>query len=252
MSEEPLIKSDEYFNNLNWDNINTPYYWFKNQPFNTHVINSINLLGVQSEHFIVKSLNDFKSSIENLDLLGRVESLIEEEYSHSLQVVRFYNSYKKNDYAIGLPNTLMRFLFKVTSKCFSKKMKLAMSVALEHHTHSLAKQAFEIELMPDNVSDIYDLMNWHFKEELAHKTLLMDVYNYIGLGYVRRVVAMLYIINFIILLHTTNSIYFIFKNRQRRVNYSDFLDLIKLVFGKKGLIRVTNYYFSIFKRQYKP
>ena len=255
MYSEDRIKSPIYFDAICWREINPPLFWYKGEPVVTHFFNALSMGIPETERFLVRTLKRFENDIENNELKQKIRQFISEENSHSLQHTKFNYEWKRKLYPVDFSMKFSRFGFKFLEKFFSRKMCLAFTVILEHMTAVIASYGFEKEIMLENESEIFDLFIWHAFEELNHRSLAYDVYQELGLGYFRRLFAVLYITQVFF------SGVFILQFRciltdlwlRRGIKIKHFWYAIKFFLGKGGMLSGSfKNYFSIYKWKFIP
>lgn len=175
-----------YFPNIDWAEVKTDKFWYKNQWLTTHLLNTYSIFVPEFERFVVKALKSFELEIVDPLLKQRLHNFYTEEYAHSLQHSRFNQDLKRHDYPIDYMLNFLKNAARILNKIRSKKSKLALSVAFEHLTLISVKIVFQKQIFELDTSAIQDLWLWHGYEEFNHGSFLMDVYDAIGGGYVRR------------------------------------------------------------------
>lgn len=246
------IPKVNYFANLTWSEVNTPRYWFKNEPIITHMFNAFSLLIPEAEYFIVRAIKPIEKSIHDPEIVLRIKAFLAEEFTHSLQHTRFNNDLKRYKYPIDFLSRFLRVSYRALGKCVSKKTNIAISVCFEHFTVMFAHTGFDKETLEPGGSAIQDLFLWHAYEELSHRSFLMDLYHHIGGGYIRRIWAMLISTAFVFLYIAPVLLFtLLFSDfyQRRGLSFRNFIATFKFMWSVKGFFK---YYMAYYKYNFKP
>lgn len=255
MVDKSQVQTLEYFMNFDWSTSPPPYFWYEKQSIVTHFFNALSLGIPETERFLVRTIKAFEHEVKEPRLTEELQRFILEENQHSLQHTRFNLNLKGQRYPVSFSQKFFRFGYKVISKLFTKKFQLAISVGLEHMTAVIAEYGFNNEIMKPNVCATYDLFRWHAYEELGHKSITFDLYQRLGAGYIRRVLAMLYVTLIFIFGVATIQTLFIFVDlyRRRGVKMHHISYAFKFFWGKKGLFPCCfRNYFRIYRINFIP
>lgn len=168
-----------------------PRYWVSNDPFETHLFNSLSLSFPQGERQFVESVRAFAEQITDPALKDDVRAFIGQEMQHSKEHETF-NAWIESQ---GLPAQYVydyiRERIHRTNAEAPPKVQLAITCALEHFTAIMAGVILED---PDFFSSVDErarmLWLWHAIEEAEHKSVAFDVYQHIGGSYRTRVITM--------------------------------------------------------------
>ncbi len=242
------INKVNYFVNIDWAEVKTERFWYKNEWLTTHLMNTYSILVPEFERFIVKSLKSYESEIVDPRLKQRLQHFYTEECAHSLQHARFNQDLKRHNYPIDFILNLLKKGSQILNKIFSKKSKLAMSVAFEHLTVLSVNVAFEQQIFEIDSSAIHDLWLWHGYEERNHRAFLMEVYDAIGGGYVRRCLTLMFsaFLIFMCCLPFFMSILVVADMRQgKKLSVQHIKIYLKSLWQMKGMISAYFKYFSI-------
>ncbi|HNK57310.1 MAG TPA: metal-dependent hydrolase, partial [Leptospiraceae bacterium] len=130
--------------------------------------------------------------VNDPELKKRIKAFIAQEVTHGNEHKKFWESLEKKGYDI---NTFLNFynsssygwLEPNLEKIFGTKHALAVTVALEHYTASIAEFAFnnlkELEGVPE---DMKKMLLWHASEEIEHKSVAFDVLQEVDNSYLLR------------------------------------------------------------------
>ena len=255
MIKSDLIPTPINVEKTNWQEAQTELYWFRSQPLPTHFFNALSMGIPESERFLVRNLMPVILRVSDDDLRQKLRDFIEEEKSHSLQHTKFNQDLKKHGYPIDWINRVMNLVYKLMSHTFSMKTKLAMMSAMEHMTAVLAQWGLTYDMMFDRDCDVYDLFIWHAVEELSHRSVIFDVYQYMGGGYIRRMLSMLFISGLLTFGIVSVQWLFILIDviKRRRIKWRHIKYGWTFFLGRQGMIRrCLKHYLSYYKTTYEP
>jgi predicted metal-dependent hydrolase len=175
-----------------------PNNWFKGNFLITHFVNSFHLIFPDGEKYFIRSVKAHEEFVQDPELKKRVKAFIAQEIIHGNEHKTFWENLKKKGYDIDTflklyNSTTYEFLEPNLEKVFGAKHGLAVTVALEHFTASLAEFAFkdlnELEGVPENMRQ---MLLWHASEEIEHKSVAFDVLKAVDDSYALRMRGLLH------------------------------------------------------------
>ena len=170
----------------------TPKYWWSGEPFMSHFMNNLSSLFPYGEKFFVDSVRAVRPQVSDQQLQKDISAFIGQEAMHSKEHAT-YNDYAA-EHGIDLERLELRIkvLLEWVTRFSTRKMRVAVTCALEHFTATMAEQLLRREDINLQISDprMYRLWMWHALEENEHKAVAYDVYQAIGGGYLLRTLTM--------------------------------------------------------------
>jgi hypothetical protein len=175
-----------------------PNNWFKGNFLITHFVNSFHLIFPDGEKYFIRSVKAQEEFIHDPELKKRVKAFIAQEVIHGNEHKTFWETLKKQGYDIDTflnfyNSTTYEFLEPNLEKLLGTKHSLAVTVALEHFTASLAEFAFkdlnELEGVPENMRQ---MLLWHASEEIEHKSVAFDVLKEVDGSYALRMEGLIH------------------------------------------------------------
>lgn len=158
----------------------------------TRLFDSLQIGFPDGEKMFIQSVRYYRDLIKDPALLHDVKQFTFQEAQHGMEHMR-YNELLKEQ-GIDAESMLSMFNWVITGfqKRFPKKFQLAVTVAAEHFTATLAEDFLENDL--DVFSDADEVMKafytWHGIEEVEHKAVAWEVYDKVaGGGYFTRISA---------------------------------------------------------------
>lgn len=173
--------------------VETPMYWFADNPFLSHFMNAFSGILPQGEHFMISSVRAVREQVIGLDksLTPDISGFIGQEAHHA----KMHQSFNKLLAERGLPihrleqlmDAYIRFL-----NLLSEKERMAVTGATEHFTALFGKIVLNApEIVQQTHPSMREVVVWHAIEELEHKAVAYDVYQALDGSYWRRIYGVL-------------------------------------------------------------
>lgn len=163
---------------MGFDFTGLPRRWFAGRAIPTHVVNGLHLLFPAGERFFIRSVMHYMDRLaDDPELVARVRAFAAQEGRHGSEHEASFETLE----AQGLE--IRKFLAWYDDLAWTKlepkfppSVRLAVTVALEHFTASLAEAALAPELLASAHPIMRDLLKWHAAEEIEHKSVAFDVF----------------------------------------------------------------------------
>jgi hypothetical protein len=228
-------------------------YWHGGSPFRSLFWTQLSTAFEPGEKFFIDSARALKSVIKDPALLDEMNEFCKQEGHHTAQHLKFdrINAEKGIDVA-GCRQRYTRALDRARSKMDPMEM-LAVTVALEHLTASMAEQQFaRPELREGCDPNVDALWSWHAVEETEHKATCYDIYQAAGGGYLRRVVIMPGSWALIIAISIYNTLALLWRDK-KLFNVKDVLSGFWYLFGPRGMLTsMWPMFFQFFSPSFHP
>ena len=165
-------------------NKDNPRFYYKNNPFSTHLINALHIVFPTGERFFVNSVLKHQKEITDDKLKKQVRNFCGQEGVHSAMHEKFWKILDENGYIIkGYENHIDKLLHKIIAKIEIEgtrinNIDLTATVCLEHFTALFGHALFEHVELNQNIvpKDMAELFQWHAAEEIEHKNVAFDVF----------------------------------------------------------------------------
>jgi uncharacterized protein len=231
--------------------------------FMTHFANALHMIFPDGEKFFIRSIQAYADQIKDPKLQQEVKDFSGQEGVH----MKMHQDFWKVMEAQGIPTkkfakvyndlawgVLEPALFKFFPKAGAKRFALAVTVALEHFTAMYGEYYFKH--FKENESmlplDMHMLFAWHAAEEIEHKSVSFDVYDYVGGDYATRVGAMLFSTTLLLIAAYGGMTYFVATDKDRKPTIKEFSDFIfNFQMGLNSLGFVKEWA-KFFKRDFHP
>lgn len=216
-------------------------YWHSNDPVITHFFNALQSTFPEGERHFIDSARDVRDWVgkENLPpkLLKEIQLFIKQEAFHG----REHDDWTKALAATGFPrmeefNEELEKLRLWGNEHVSPMVRLAATAATEHYTASLAHLFLykKPEMLEGASEPFKELLVYHALEELEHKSVCYDLYQFAGGGYVKRLLGLIFSTLDMMRLIRARHIYLLKKdglwNKQTRKQTR------QMIWGSQGLV----------------
>ncbi|HEX2316233.1 MAG TPA: metal-dependent hydrolase [Thermomonospora sp.] len=189
---------------VKFDWSDTPLHWIPGEPVATHFINTLHLLLPAGERWFVRV---YKQALPYIDeseeqLRREVKGFMGQEAVHAYSHQGVLDNQML---AQGLdPRPLTRrieWLFKamlgdrppvpLISRRRWLNLRVGIIAGIEHYTAVLGQWILDAHALDEAGADptMMDLLRWHGAEEVEHRSVAFDVYQYLSGAYWRRFVA---------------------------------------------------------------
>jgi len=174
-----------------FDDADIPAHWWDGDRMLTRNADALHMLFPAGERFFMRSVRAFVPQIKDPELLARVRGFMGQEAMHGREHNRAFSLLERDgiEYESFLDAYENRWLKRLEKRA-DPLTNLAVTCALEHLTATLGATSFADPLIDRAHPTMRDLMLWHAAEEVEHKSVAFDVYEAVGGGWLRRVVAM--------------------------------------------------------------
>jgi predicted metal-dependent hydrolase len=169
-----------------------PRHWFYGEALPTHVANGLNLLFPLGERFFIRSVKHYLDRIDDPELVARVRAFFGQEGRHGFEHEAAFRILEAQGFEI------QEFLAWYEDVAYGKlepnvppSLRLAVTVALEHFTASLAERALTAPLLDGADETMAALLKWHACEEIEHKSVAFDVFEAVDGRYAVRIAGLL-------------------------------------------------------------
>lgn len=230
-------------------------YCFEN-PYLTHLLNALSLLFPAGEDGFVKSVQFYKHQITDKNLRAEIKAFTGQELLHS-KIHEDYNQWvteitPKGEARRQKMDDFIGRLFQGL-QVRSPSYALALTVALEHMTATLAAALLKSPTIVENIHlEPRKVWIWHAIEEIEHRSVAFDVYKQVSGSYWLRCVALLQASMGVMLSTTVSMLLFLWGDRELW-NGKALVQMMRVLFGKGGYLRiVARAYLQFFKPSFHP
>lgn len=209
---------------------------FKNNSLISTFFYALSALFPDGERFFIHSVRNYKDQIKDEALKEQIRGFIGQEAHHGISHEALNQAITNMgfplDRIVGKLHQRVDFLKK-----FSHGRQLALTVAMEHFTASLAEFLLKNpEILADADPTVRKMLLWHSVEEIEHKSVAFDVYRaHVNDEFLRKRVMVISMIS----LFSRLAMYQVWLLRSQRhfPSWREWKEAAVFFWGAKGLLR---------------
>jgi len=169
-----------------------PRWWLFDNPVATHLANGLNLLFPPGERFFIRSVKHYLDRIEDPELRARVRGFFGQEGRHGHEHERANRLLEAQGFDVRrFLDLYEKIAFGVIEPACPPALRLSVTVACEHFTATLARNALRNDFLDGAHPVMAQLLRWHAAEEIEHKSVAFDVLRAVDPRYSVRVAGLL-------------------------------------------------------------
>ncbi|MGR6874146.1 metal-dependent hydrolase [Pseudomonas sp. HK3] len=238
---------------FNTDDMKMSQFAIENNSLISTFFYSLSAMFPEGERFFIHTVRHYQKAIDDPKMLADIRGFIGQEAHHG----RCHEEINDEIEKLGIPMTMvskgMTARVKMLKKRFSPARQLALTVAMEHFTASLAEFILENpEILDKGPESFRQMMLWHSVEEIEHKSVAFNVFRQqVNNEWMRRrvmVVAMLSLFTRLAIF----QIRILWKTKHLP-SAKEWFEATNFFWGKKGLLRENVHGVKkFFRRDFHP
>jgi predicted metal-dependent hydrolase len=238
---------------FNTDDMKMSQFAIENNSLISTFFYSLSAMFPEGERFFIHTVRHYQKAIDDPKMLADIRGFIGQEAHHG----RCHEEINDEIEKLGIPMTMvskgMTARVKMLKKRFSPARQLALTVAMEHFTASLAEFILENpEILDKGPESFRQMMLWHSVEEIEHKSVAFNVFRQqVNNEWMRRrvmVVAMLSLFTRLAIF----QIRILWKTKHLP-SAKEWFEATNFFWGKKGLLRANVHGVKkFFRRDFHP
>ena len=148
-------------------------YWCDNSPVFTHFYDATSILFPAWERAFCDITEAHKKHVDDPELLARMDSFIREETAHATAHTAHNKRHKLTELQDAEYEKTRRLIKRPTSRLW-----LGAMVSIEHCASKMGENFLRV--YKNRNSREFNLYKWHAQEEINHRSLAVDIWNYMG------------------------------------------------------------------------
>lgn len=169
-----------------------PRHWLPDNPALSAILDVYTVIVPSNEAFYIRTLAHCLPRIEDPALLAAGRAFIHQEAEHGVAHKRFWRVLDAHGYRF---RTLERVIdvvaFRLTERIAPLSLRVSMVSCIEHINAFMAHEFLRQGILADAHPEVRAMQEWHFAEEIEHKSVSFDVLHAISPGYAIRLVGWL-------------------------------------------------------------
>jgi len=224
---------------FNTDDMKMAQFAIENNSLISTFFYSLSAMFPEGERFFIHSVRHYQKSVTDPKILADIRGFIGQEAHHGRCHEELNDAIEK----LGIPMTMvsdnMTARVEMLKNRFGPARQLALTVAMEHFTASLAEFILENPEVLDQAPETFrQMMLWHSVEEIEHKAVAFDLFRQqVNDEWMRRrvmVIAMLSLFTRIAIFQVR-----ILWKTKHLPSISEWLGAARFFWGKKGILRAN-------------
>lgn len=168
-----------------------PKHWMAERAVPTAMANALHMIFPMGERFFVRSVRHYMAELDDPALREQVKGFFGQEGRHAHEHERFFEIMEAHGFETRrFLEVYERIAYGKLEPFFGPKMRLSVTVALEHFTAIMAENALTDGLLDLADPEMRRLLEWHAAEEIEHKAVAFDVLQKVDRSYGLRVAGM--------------------------------------------------------------
>ncbi|WP_372864315.1 metal-dependent hydrolase [Spongiibacter sp.] len=228
-------------------------YWFGGNPLISAFFYAMSATFPDGERFFIDTVRHYQKEIEDPALKQRIRGFIGQEAHHGRVHEDFNAALQAKGFPMAAVAARAKALLDIARQRLKPQRQLAITVALEHVTATLAEHALRHpEVLAQMEPTFKDMLIWHAVEEIEHKAVAFDVFRErVGDEFLRRRVLMIALILFFgrVMVFQRQLL----RADGRRASLGEWWQALRFFWGRGGLMRESLPHFvRAFRRGFHP
>lgn len=226
-------------------------YWLGNNPFKTHLFNSLHLFLPDIELWIIRNIKRTVNQIKEPKLKQEVRKFIQQEGQHSSTHAKFWDKLRQQGYKFEQFLDCERNILAQIDK-LDLKLNLAAIAGFEHLTTLMAEIALENQILAEAEPNMRAIFAWHAQEEIEHRSVAFDVLKNATDSYLIRITGLI-IGHILVILLLNWGIFLLLSQDKKLWNRQVLQEMLQFWFFKdKVLFKAILNSFKYLKNNFHP
>jgi predicted metal-dependent hydrolase len=169
-----------------------PRHWLPGNPALSAILDVYTVIVPSNEAFYIRTLARCLPRIQDPALVAAGRAFIHQEAEHGVAHRRFWRVLDAHGYRY---RTLERVVdvvaFRLTERIAPLSLRVSMVSCIEHINAFMAHEFLRQGILADAHPEVRAMQEWHFAEEIEHKTVAFDVLRAMSPRYAMRLVGWL-------------------------------------------------------------
>lgn len=200
---------------------------------------SLSAMFPEGERFFIHAVRHYQKSVSDPKMLADIRGFIGQEAHHGRCHEELNDAIEKLGIPMSMVSENMSARVNMLKNRFGPERQLALTVAMEHFTASLAEFILENpEVLDQAPTTFRNMMIWHSVEEIEHKAVAFDLFRLqVNNEWMRRrvmVIAMVSLFARIAMFQVR-----ILWKTKHLPSMKEWLGAVRFFWGKKGILRAN-------------
>ena len=218
----------------------------------THILNTYTLLFPDNDNYYIRHLSKCIDQITDDKLVENLQRFCRQEAQHG----KGHRAYWDNLDAQGIKyrgfvEMVGWFNYKLLEPIIPKAIHLANIACIEHINAYIGGLFLKQNLLADSDPKMKVLFNWHFAEEIEHKSVAFDVYEHLYGSYTLRLFGALLVFPLFYTINTIGTLYLLWQDK-RFFCLSTWRDYARFLFKDGAIWHTLRSIFAYLKPGFNP
>jgi predicted metal-dependent hydrolase len=224
---------------FNTDDMKMSQFAIENNSLISTFFYSLSAMFPEGERFFIHAVRHYQKSVDDPKMLADIRGFIGQEAHHGRCHEELNDAIEKMGIPMSMVSDNMTARVNMLKNRFGPERQLALTVAMEHFTASLAEFILENPEVLDQAPETFrNMMIWHSVEEIEHKAVAFDLFRLqVNNEWMRRrvmVIAMVSLFTRIALFQVR-----ILWKTKHLPSLKEWLGAASFFWGKKGILRAN-------------
>ena len=216
------------------------------------MLNTYTLLVPDNETYYIRHLSKCIDQITDAELVEKLRNFCRQEAQHG----KGHKAFWKNLDAQGIRHKgfvdmVGWFNYKLLEPIMPKSIHLANIACIEHINAYIGGLFLKRNLLENSDPKMKVLFNWHFAEEIEHKSVAFDVYEHLYGSYAIRLLGALLVFPLFYMINTAGTFYLLWQDK-RFFYLSTWQDYMQFLFSEGALMHTLRSMFAYLKPGFNP
>ena len=216
------------------------------------MLNTYTLLVPDNESYYIRHLSKCIDQIADDELVERLQCFCRQEASHG----KGHKAYWRNLDAQGIRYngfvaSVGWFNYKLLEPIMPEPIHLANIACIEHINAYIGNLFLKKKLLENSDPKMKALFYWHFAEEIEHKSVAYDAYEYLYGSYAVRILGALLVFPLFYMINTAGTLYLLWQDR-RFFRLATWRDYARFLFKDGALLHTFKNLFVYLKPGFNP
>ena len=184
---EETIRARRFIATLSMD---IPKHWLPGNELVSSLLNAYTILVPANEAFYIRTLNACLPRVPDDALRARCEAFIRQEAQHGVAHKRYWANLDAQGYTYrSAEHVVDRCIFRVMDRFAPLWLRVSLVSCVEHINAYLGYEFLSQAILTEADPRVRDLMEWHFAEEIEHRSVAFDLLQSVSSHYPVRVLG---------------------------------------------------------------
>ncbi|RYH00133.1 MAG: metal-dependent hydrolase [Alphaproteobacteria bacterium] len=165
-----------------------PKHWLPGNELVSSLLNAYTILVPANESFYIRTIQACLDHVEDDALRARCKRFVYQEAQHGSAHMRYWTNLDAQGYQFrDYEHAVDRYVFRVIERATPAWFRVSAVAAVEHINAYMAEEFLAQDILAAAEPNVRDLMEWHFAEEIEHRSVAFDLLQAVEPSYIARI-----------------------------------------------------------------